>query len=425
MSVARWISGAPAVAQVVYATPAGTIEAGDKFTFQIGNKALTIASTSTTIASIVTQLVSAWNASTEPEFSEVTATASGSSAIALTADVAGKPFTVSTTTVEADGSTSDSQTFTTTTAGTSNDGPNVWSTPANWDINTVPVSSDDVYVENSAQGIWYGLNTSTVVLESLNIGQNYTGTVGLPERNSGGYAEYRETHLNISTKVLRIGYGSGGNGSERLKINLGSTQASKTEVNIYNSGKPAETGLEAILLRGTNSSNTLQVLKGSVGIAVVGGSTSNFAAGVNIGYTDNKASDSKVRFGAGCTLGVVNIRGGEVITNSAITTLTMTDGKLTHQAGGMTTFSLEGGTCNYNSTGTVAVMLLGSKGTLDLTKDMRAVTFTTFDMWAGATLRDSFKRGVYSNLIDINHAGIQNVTIDIGTDIRISVGTPL
>lgn len=424
MSAVRWISGATPVAQVVYATPAGTIEAGDLFSFQIGNKVLTIASTSTSIASIVTQLVSAWNASTEPEFAEVTATASGSSAVALTADTPGKPFTVSTTTVEANGSTSDSQTFTTTTAGTTNAGPNSWNTAANWDINTVPVSSDDVYIENSAQSILYGLNSSTVVLETLNIAQNFTGTIGLPERNSGGYPEYREKELNIATKVLRIGYGPTGAGSGRIRINLGSTQASNTQVNIHNSGTPAETGVEAILLRGTNSSNTLQVLKGSVGVAIIGGTTSNFAAGVNIGYTAQKANDSKVRFGAGCTLDVVNIRGGEVITNSNITTLTQTDGTLTHQRGTVDTFYLEGGTCNYNSTGTCTYMLLGSKGVLDLTKDMRAVTFTSFDMWAGAKLYDSFQRATYSNAIDINHAGIQDVVIDLGLNRRLLPSGP-
>lgn len=422
MTVIRHLGGAAAVAQVTYATPAGTIEAGDLFRFQIGNKVLTIASTSTSVASIVTQLVSAWNASTEPEYMEVTAAASGSSAVSLTANTPGKPFTVSTTTVESNGSTSDNQTFTTTTAGTASAGPNHWDTAGNYDSNTVPVSSDDVYIEGHAVDILYGLNSSSVVLETLNIAQNYTGRIGLPERNAGGYPEYRETYLNVASKVVRIGYGTGA-GSGRLKLNTGSTQASATAFSILNSGAPLENGVESILLKANNSSNSIQILKGSVGLCVVTNTTGNFSAGASIGFTDQQATDSKVRFGSGVSLATVNQFGGVVETNSAVTTLNQQAGTHTHQAGTMGTANVDGGTLVYNSTGTITAANVGSGAHLDLSKDTRRLTVSALDLHAQSRLSDPYRR-VNNLIVDLNRCSLSDVTIDLGTHVRISTTDP-
>lgn len=422
MATARWTAGSVPVAQVVYATPAGTIEVGDLFRFQISNKVLTYESTATTIASVVTGAVTAWNASTQPEFAEVTAVASGTTSITLTADTAGKPFTVSTTTVEADGSTSDSQTFTTTTAGTTSAGPNHWNSAGNWDINTVPVSSDDVFVENSSVDILYGLNSSSVVLETLNIAQNYTGKIGLPERNSGGYPEYRDTFLNVASKVVRIGYGTG-TGSSRIKLNTGSTQASATVFNILNSGSGIETGVEPILLKGNNSSNSLQVLKGTVGVCHIANTTGNFSGGVNIAYTNQIATDAKVRFGSGVSLATVTQYGGEVETNSAITTLNQQAGTHTHNAGTLGTGNIDGGTLIYNSTGTITAGHVGSGGHLDLSKDTRRLTVSALDLHAQSRLSDPYRR-VNNLTFDLNRCSLADVNVDIGTHVRIATTDP-
>lgn len=421
MTVIRHLGGAVAVAQVTNVTPAGTVASGDLFRAQISNKVLTYTSTAATVASIVTGFTSAWNASTEPEFAEVTAVASGTTSITLTADTPGKPFIVTTTTV--DQSTADGPpTFTTTTAGTASAGPNHADSAGNYDTNTVPVSSDEVFVENHSIDILYGLNSSSVVLETLNFAQNYTGKVGLPERNSGGYPEYRETHWNIASKVVRIGYGTGA-GSGRLKLNLGSTQASVTAINILNSGTPTEgTAVEAVLLRASNSSNSLQVLKGSVGVGIITNTTSQFAT-VAIGYVNQVASDAKVRFGSGVSLATVNQFGGEVETNAAVTTLNQQAGTHTHQAGTMGTANVDGGTLTYNSTGTITAANIGSGGHLDLSKDTRRLTVSALDLHAQSRLSDPYRR-VNNLTLDLNRCALSDVTIDIGTHIRIATTDP-
>jgi len=61
------------IAQVDSLTPASTIEVGDLFTATINGKTLSYAATNTTIASVTAGFTTAWNASTIPEFAEITA----------------------------------------------------------------------------------------------------------------------------------------------------------------------------------------------------------------------------------------------------------------------------------------------------------------------------------------------------------------
>lgn len=147
---------------------------------------------------------------------------------------------------------------------TANSGPNDWGTAANWDTDTVPVSSDNVYVLDG-EDILYGLDQSSVTLGTLQI-HNYETTIGLPRRNSD-YYEYRTRFLTLAgaTTVI-VGLGDAGNGSERVNIDIGSSNANVT---VYNSGSGAN-GEPAVQIVGENSVNTaeLMVLAGEVGVAV-------------------------------------------------------------------------------------------------------------------------------------------------------------
>ncbi len=135
-----WKGDAAAVAQVTTLTVGGTIEAGDLFKVTIGDKTLTVAAANTTAADVADQIVAAWNAltaTTHPEFAEITAAEGSGGTLTLTADTAGKPFTVTPTTTEANGGAADDQTFT-QAATTASSGPNHWDTAANWSGGAVP-----------------------------------------------------------------------------------------------------------------------------------------------------------------------------------------------------------------------------------------------------------------------------------------------
>lgn len=94
MSTIRWRGDAPAVAQITTITLTGTCAAGDELSATINGKSVTATATTTSLTTLASLMVTAWNASDIAEFEEVTASSSGA-VITLTADTAGKPFTVS------------------------------------------------------------------------------------------------------------------------------------------------------------------------------------------------------------------------------------------------------------------------------------------------------------------------------------------
>lgn len=399
MATCKWLGNAAAVAQVTTATP-GSVSATDTFTITINNKAITVEAPSTSVPVVVGLLVAAFNASTEPEFAEITAT-DGGTVVILTADVKGRPFT-------AIGSSSGGTLNMSTTTAAS--GPNHWDNTANWSGGAVPTSADDVVFENSAVDCLFGYPGSPTALTSLSILASYTGKIGLPDRNTGGYSEYRTKALALNPTTVRIGYGEG-NGSPFMRL---TTTGVAAGISVNKTGQPTDLSFGALYLVANTSSTTLEVLSGYVSVATLAGDAAQFSS-VKIGYLNNPASDSHVRFGTGVTFsGAIDMSGGEVETNSALGTVNVTDGTLTHFLGAVTTLNLYGGTCFYNATGTLTTATVGSKGRLDFTRDMSAKTVTnTITLAAGAKLFDSF--GVVSSLAyQAVKCSDKDVTVEVG-----------
>ena len=138
MSRNIWLGDAPAVAQVQTYLFGGTWEADDKvkvdFLMPDGSVAntYTFVAGSTTITTILDDLVTAWlalSATAFPEFAEITPSRSSNSLV-LTAASAGIPFACKLTPLETGGGGADSQTVeggttaTSGTASTANSGPN-------------------------------------------------------------------------------------------------------------------------------------------------------------------------------------------------------------------------------------------------------------------------------------------------------------
>ena len=411
MATIIWKGDAQPIAQVVTCTVGGTIDSTDVFRLTIGSKTLSVTAGSSAAATVATNIVAAWTAlstTTYPEFAGISAAATSGGSFTLTGPV-GVPFTVTLSTTEADGSPATSQTFTQTTT-TAASGPKFWSTAANWIGGVVPATGDDVVLQNSAADILYGLSNSGVTLGSLTIEQSFTGTIGLPRTNAGGYVEYRAQYLAIGATQITIGRGDGA-GSGRIKIDTGSVQ---TTINVINSGSPIETGLKAILWKGTHSANAVNVNKGSFAAAVFADETATIAA-LRQGFRTNAAGDADVRCGRGVTLTTITKTGGNLEVNSGFTTLTHSAGEMIVADGAAGTMSISGGAVRYRSSGGFTTANVSDSGELDFRQDLRARSGTNCNLYSGATLRDPGKTLTVANGFVLN-GQLADVTLDLGAN---------
>jgi len=391
MANVRWIGGATAVAQVDTFTPGGTIEATDVFILTVTDKAdkngrtcvISAAAGGTTPTDVVTALKAAWNASTDPLCTPVTA--SGTATLILTADTAGIPFSVAGTTTETGGGAADDQTFV-RAATVASAGPSHWDTAANWDSGVVPggAASQDVYIENSASDIIYGLDQSGIseTLNSLNIGKSFTGRIGY-----NGATGYSGTYLVIKASSVNIGQHSGiGSpaGSGRIMIDTTSTASTIT---IYDtSSSPSDTNKPSCRLKAASASTVINIKKGKVGIAYESGETTTIGT-INQSFVSDQSADASVYIGAGVTLTTYTKTGGSAVLGCAATTVTNSIGTLqTIGAGAIATFNITGGIVTSNSVGTITALNVIS-GIADFTGSQSARTVTMPKVGAGGQIK--------------------------------------
>lgn len=358
MANTRWQPGAlttPQVGQITYATYDVTTTYG----VTIGGKSYSTVGTGGSITTTVAALLALVQASTEPEFTEVTWTASvGVLTYTVPAGGAGKPVTVTGTVAGGTGTQ-------TPAAVTANSGLNVWDAASNWSLAAAPVATNAVFIDNSNVSILYDLSQAGATLASGTIAQSFTGTIGLPKTNRDGapYNEYRTDYLTVDCTSWIIGRGPG-LGSGRIKINSGTVQ---TAVVVENTGTSAEIPLESFLWKGTHASNAMTVRGGSVGIGVFGGEAATL-------LTLAVEGNARVRIGAGVTLGTLTVNGGTVEVNCAIgTSLVVNGGTVTiNGTGAIAALAQGGGTIVYNTTGTLGGNpTVGGAGRLDFSQDPR------------------------------------------------------
>ena len=437
MATKRWIGNAPAVAQVNTFTFGGTWESSDVITLTIGTKVVSTTAGSTTTATVVSNLVTTWNAlaSTEyPEFSEITASANSADFI-LTADTKGKPFTCTIATTETGGGAADAQTInastsSTGTATTANSGPSVVSVAANWEGSVAPVDGDDIVFDNGSTDVLYDLDQNGITPASISVLPGYSGNIGLPARNSDDasstYNEYRETYLKYgnsgdATNIAVTINGGGG----RIKIGNGTSQAT---VRVLSTAQRLETNVPTFLWKATHASGALHVTKGDVGVAFFGGETATLLT-LNVGFRDNPAGDSTVYLGSGVTLTNATIvqTGGNLETNSATSgtaTITMYDGVMRIQAGGQVGLTVRGGQCIYNSSGTLGgAPVVSGSGHLDFSQDLRSKTVTNaIDIYGPDAKFSDPQKVTGSIVLDLDET-VNSNNINLGTNFRITRGS--
>lgn len=252
-------------------------------------------------------------------------------------------------------------------------------------------AGDDVYLDYSDSDILYGLSQSAVILNSLNIAATFTGTIGLPKTNADGtaYPEYRTDYLAIGAVSVLIGQGPG-SGSSRLKLNFGSTI---NTTNVLRTATGAESDLPAVLLKGTNAYNTLNVDSAdtcSVGVAVFGGET----ATLSVLKVDGSAD---LRGGAGLTVTTLTQDDGTLLLAGAVTTWNMNGGSAEIDSGGVTTLTIYGGSVTWNSTGALGTCTVTGTGSLDFGQDARTKVVTNAIALVGPQSQIDERNGVVGN----------------------------
>lgn len=307
----------------------------------------------------------------------------------------------------------------TQSTSTTSEGPNDWSIAANFNTNTVPVTGDTVYLSDTDQSILYGLDQSAVTLAALHVEQTFTGFIGLPRTNSEGtssYFEYRDTYLKIGATLLFIG-DKEGDGSDRIKINLGSVQST---VLITDSGDGEDANTPAILLLGTHASNVININRGSLGVAYYPTEVSTIAT-LRQAFFDDATGDTTVYLGTGVTITDIVKTGGVLDINSATTSFKQTAGTTTVHDGAHTVLNLLSGLLNYNSTGTLSAVNLSGDAVLVFDQDARPKTVTVIDKYTDSSEIYDVSGSIASPVIDLNNCGDLS-TLHMGQDFKLTFG---
>lgn len=440
MATRTWLGNAVNIKQVDTVTIALTWAQNDTCTLTINGKDLVVTiGTLTTTSQVATTIKQAWenetltdtSASFTPlkggqdlaEFKEITASVSAA-VVTLTADTAGKPFTLSV--VESTAGTGTATEATSTSAT----GSKHFDNADNWSADTVPVDADTVVFDHQAlDDCSYGLGQSAVTPNTIIITRGFIKKIGLAAINTDAgsgagqaYDEYRNTYLALGTSadatdtVITIGGGSG-NGSGRIKLDSGSGQVS---MQVLGTGVAETVGIPAFLWKGTHASNVADVIRGDVGVAFFDGESATIAT-LKIGFVDNILGDATVVCGDGTTLTTIDQSGGTLTTESAATTVTITDGELTLLSGAHTTINIDGGTVHYRSTGTIITLNVSDGGLADFSQDMQTRTVNNCVVYTGASIRDPFKTVIWTNGIDVTRCKISDLReIDLGNHITVT-----
>lgn len=335
-----FIGAAPAVAQVVTIAITG-YDAATTYRITVGGKIISVVGSGGSTSTVATALAAAWNASTHPYCTGITASAN-TATVTLTADTAGVPFVV-TSSVSGGGGTIGAATTATASAG-----PNDWSTAANWSTGSVPVNGDSVWIRNTSVPILWGLAQSGVTPALLAIEHSFTGTLGLPYQKFttalGTYdtsvPEYRATYLAIGAAEVVIGENLGSaqqsTGSGLVKVDLGSTNAA---VKVYRTGSSNDSLAAAVRLKLNHASATLKVYGGQVGVCWESPADTGELSAIEVyGGSDGAA---EVYVGDGVTLATLLQVAGIGVIRNAPTTLKVENGARVTAAGTGTITTLE------------------------------------------------------------------------------------
>ena len=404
MTVKRWLGQAVATYDIWTISLSGTVTS-QTYTITINSKTVTfIAGGSDTVASVLAGLVANWNLSNAPpEFGELTPAVSGTTIVA-TANLAGNPCTITV-------GTSGGATFTIahTQAAT---GPNDFTNALNWSGGVAPANGDTLVFDNGSASCKYNISSSLTGITLL-VNPGFSGNIGLSFINQNSnttYNEYRTTALTLTGGTVTINAPS-------LTLCSLAFGANTATVQITATGRRTSQYTPVVLITGGNGSSKLAITKGDVGVAFYQGQTATFPT-ILTSYQNSATSDVTLFCGSGCTLTTVTQDGGNVTTNSSVTTFTqgVGGGTATFVSGSVTTLYVEAGTAVWNSTGTLGTATVAGKGLLDFSQDPNGKTVTNPILVYGdvASVNDPWK---------VVNSGVLSVTTNQTQMLNVSHGS--
>ena len=416
-----WKGGATAVAQVNSETPAN-VEVGDVFgitltDYQGFSDNISFTATDVTVANVTAGLAAAAAAAKAAgayAWKDVTGS-DQTTYFRITGDTSGNPFYVATTATN--GGAADTQTLidanTTACAG-----PSIFSQAENWISGTAPVDGDIITIPANAANDIYGYDATvgtTVQFAGFAKEPGCTIDIGAPNK---------ALHVDLETDP-GVTYNSAdiaGTGVCYLQID------NYANVNITEAGYGAALGQYGLNLTGSLDDDA-QCL-GYVNIATSTGSVSIAAnAGETMSVNAVNVSDGEVTVGSdaakaltGATLDLT-MQGGTVVWRPTAGTITKTSGTLTIEEDATVTVALneDGGTTYYNSTGTATLVYIGDGGIVDCGQTLHSRTFTALEMYPGASYLDPLRKTTLTDGVNLHRCRIEDVTLNLGTHIKLSV----
>ncbi|HYH65587.1 MAG TPA: hypothetical protein VD866_12895 [Urbifossiella sp.] len=340
-----------------------------------GTKSVAVTPSTTNTTTTATEIAAACEASTEPEFEEITWTGA-TNVVTAVGPEDGAPITISRT----DGG-GNVTVLATTVAALS---PNDLTDAANYAGGVAPDDLDRLVLQDTSVPILYNLGGLTTKTFTVLRKDTFTGSVGLPDTNANGYPEYRATHLETAGVTIEVeGTDRDGPGQFRFKSTAGSAVTLTVRY-----GRPAAIGQEAVEVFGTPAASVYSVAGGSLAVAPKVGQTA--AVGTLT------ASDASLRIGSGVT-----ISAGPTLTNVTAVVLSSWTGALVLDGGAVEvggaaagSVTIDGGRVAWRSTGNPNAVSVGSGGVFDLTQAPATLTFgATVQAYAGCVINDAAGRG--------------------------------
>lgn len=402
----------------VYTTLINAYDATTTYKLTINGKVVSVLGQGGTSTTTAAAFVTALNASTIPEFAELTWANNASATVTGTDDGVADPKSGRTQTIAASVS-GGAGTIGATTTATTPDGSNAL-TANNVKVSTgargvLPGASDIFYIQDLAVDLKYSLDAlSAVTLATLNIEASMEGDIALPFMNEDGsidYNEYRARYLKVGATTTSIGRGNGG-GSARCMVDFSNVQTTCSVFKTGTADGTADGDLYPCILKGTHASNALRVYGSSrVETAPFPGESAVFTT-VHIG------DEADVKLGLNSTLTTVNVSGKATLhLYAATTTLNVFDQATVYiyrNAHG--TINIYGsGKVYYWSNQTITALNLYDDATFDCDESPTAFTITTMDVFGEPTFNDRGGLVTWTNAIDPNG---KNLLVDVTWNIR-------
>lgn len=283
-----------------------------------------------------------------------------------------------------------------------------FATASNWSTGSTPIDTDTAIFNQRATGGIAGSDQSTIELTALEIDSSYVYYVG-----------DNLSPLIIDATTVNIGKVSGsstaGAGSGRINLSLPDVAST---INIFGTkNSSTDTAKEPVRIKtGANANKLFMFGSGRVGIARDGVTdTAQFSE------ISCLSAGATILVGAGTTLTKWRQTGGVGYLYGALTTLQQDSGTVyTYGAGAITTVHCSG-TAYLSSSGTVTTLNINEGGTVDMTQSAVARTFTTINMYKGATLTYDPNIITVTNPINVIGCNIEDVTINTPNGVTVAI----